>query len=138
MVQGVLTLYYYFNLHLEQYLKDSWLSFQELALLYTLFYRNGANQDALCHASQLDKSTVSRSLNSLEKKGFIERSRNDLDQRKKNIYLTPAAYAQKKNIDSTLGSWVEKVLLPKNEEEHALWMRSIMEISYRASLTNSI
>ena len=137
MVQGVLALYFYFNLHLEQFLKSSGLSLQELVLLYSLFYRNGASQEMLCQISHLDKAAVSRSLKTLEEKKLIERSRNDLDQRKKNIFLTPAAYTKKKSVDNTLGSWVERVLLPSNEEEHALWMRSIIEISYRASLSQT-
>lgn len=48
-------------------------------------------QGELVQQLDLDKSSVSRLVNGLEKRGLIKRERDDYDSRKKHVYATPQA-----------------------------------------------
>ena len=66
-----------FNLTLEQWL-----------ILILLKLHDGRTQHELCLAAHKDKTTMTRLIDSLEKKGMIKRIRDKSDRRNNHIFIT--------------------------------------------------
>ncbi len=64
---------------------DQWV------ILMGLWIKDGQNQQELAEFSEKDKTSITRIIDSLEKKGFVTRKVNKQDRRVNFIYLTQMA-----------------------------------------------
>lgn len=62
---------------------------EQWGILRMLLNEDGRTQDSLLPLTRYEKSTLSRVLEGLEKKGLIERRRGGVDARRKEVFLTP-------------------------------------------------
>lgn len=108
MDQNIILLLKQLNLSLEQYgrnqMKNLDISPSQSLVLEYLFFRNGD----IVYATELheklgiSKSAISSTLKGLKKKGYVETATNPEDDRMKQIFLTPKAFAMKERIESGL------------------------------------
>jgi len=65
------------------------VTMEQWGILRMLLNEDGRTQDSLLPLTRYEKSTLSRVLEGLEKKGLIERRRGGVDARRKEVFLTP-------------------------------------------------
>lgn len=83
------------------------LTYSEYVLLLRLYDHEGAMQDELAASLFLDKAVVTRTVNSLEKKGYLTREADEMDRRIRHVYLTDFARAQYPFLCNILQRWTE-------------------------------
>lgn len=83
------------------------LSFYEYILLFRLYEHEGASQEFLAEYLMVDKAVVTRTLKTLEDKGFIERVQNQEDKRSKCVYTTAKGKAKRPFLESVLKTWID-------------------------------
>lgn len=82
------------QLFLNLALKEHRLSSAEANVLVFLFnHGDGVNQDAIVSGVEVSKPAISRTINSLEQKGYIQRQTDDGDKRVRLVHLTAKARA---------------------------------------------
>jgi len=64
---------------------------EEWAILNRLWEQDGLSQNKLAERTVKDKTTITRFLNQMEKKGLVARQSSNQDGRFKKVYLTPNA-----------------------------------------------
>ena len=65
---------------------------EQWSILRVLLNEDGCTQDVILGISRYEKSTLSRILEGLEKKGLVERKRGATDARRKEVFLTQKGY----------------------------------------------
>ena len=81
------------------------LKFTEFIYLLNLYEGNGSPQEFLIKRTYTDKSAITRTLQSLEKKGFVTRKKNPLDKRINNVYLTEKSLSYKEDLNKIIDTW---------------------------------
>jgi len=90
-------------------IRGAGLSDTEYGIATFLYYHDQVSQDTISAALMLDKTTVAKALNTMEKKGLISRRQNELNRRENIIQLTAAGrLGIAHNID-IYDQWFEKV-----------------------------
>lgn len=95
----------HFQAYVNTKLKPYNLKFAEFICLLNLYGHNGINQDFIIKRRYTDKSSITRTLQSLEKKGFIIREKSDSDKRANCIYLTEKSFNCKENLYEIIDNW---------------------------------
>lgn len=85
--------------HVSTYLRDFDLTTEQFAVLFRLREQDGINQKELALRSAKDQPTMTRLLDNLAKKGWIEKKMCPQDRRAFLIHLSPAGR-----------EWVEKAI----------------------------
>jgi len=80
---------------------DPDLSFELIEIMGLLFRNDGINQQEIGNKVSKDKSSITYLINSLVKRGFVQRIENKNDRRNKQIYLTDKG----KQIVETVYPW---------------------------------
>lgn len=70
------------------------LTAEQWGVLRLLLNEDGQTQEALLRATRYEKSTLSRLLDGMEKKGLVERRRGVKDARRKTVFLKPLGAEQ--------------------------------------------
>lgn len=107
-------------------------TYTEYALLISLFEMEGASQDELTEKMGLDKSAVTRTVKSLETKGFIFRQQDILDKRKKHLYLTQAAKDKRKFLEQVIKSWVSYLTAGLSASQEEVLLQGFQQLAARA------
>lgn len=74
----------------------------------TLYQEEGRTQEQLSSILSIDKAAATRSLTSLQDKGYIQRRVNEQDKRCKCIYLTQKAEELRQVITTQVRTWNSK------------------------------
>lgn len=78
---------------------------QASLLYYLLTHKENGNYGVDIHTTLgISKSSISSTLKALKKKGYISMKENPSDDRKKQIILTPRAYAAEQSIHAGLAA----------------------------------
>ena len=95
------------QLYLNQAFKEKLLTGAETNVLMFL-YSNGdrVSQDAIVSGVEVSKPAISRTINSLENKGYIVREANPVDKRSKLINLTEKAWQEEEYIQSVYADFL--------------------------------
>lgn len=95
------------QLYLNQAFKEKQLSSAETNVLMFL-YTNGdhVSQDAIVSGVDVSKPVISRTINSLEAKGYIVRELNPADRRSNLINLTEKAWQEEEYIQSVYADFL--------------------------------
>ena len=103
----------YVNLKLKPY--D--LKFAEFICLLNLYENDGSHQDFIIKRKYTDKSAITRTLQSLEKKSFVRREKSEEDKRINCVYLTEKALDYKEELDKIIDEWQEFLndCIPRDE-----------------------
>jgi DNA-binding MarR family transcriptional regulator len=98
-------------------IRGAGLSDTEHGIATFLYYHDQVSQDTISAALMLDKTTVAKALNTMEKKGLISRRQNELNRRENVIEITAAGrQGIAHNID-IYEQWIEKVCSCLQEKE---------------------
>lgn len=81
------------------------LKFAEFIYLLNLYENNGSSQEFMTKRKYTDKSAITRTLQSLEKKGFVRREKSSLDKRINNVYLTEKSLNYKEDLNKIIDNW---------------------------------
>jgi DNA-binding MarR family transcriptional regulator len=95
------------------------VSASEARALIELVSARGIAQGELAGLLGLDKSTVSRLAASLERKGWVRRGRDEVNQRYVRLYLTPAGGAAAARVWQAWQARQARILASLSEDERA-------------------
>jgi len=109
------------NQNLNKVLHPESIAIEQRATLEIIKFEPNVNQTTIAKLLGKDKTTISRSLNSLEKKGFIIRVADvDNDKRSNKIVLTPKGEAILENTFDKVTAFREKLNEKLTKKEHDL------------------
>lgn len=112
------------------------LTFSEFTLLLRIHNDPGVKQDDLARVLFLDKAVVTRTINSLEEKGYIVRSQDKLDRRIKHVYLSVEAESYYPFLRNVLKRWVEHLCEGMGEKEREVMFGLFHHLTDRACEAN--
>ena len=107
------------EIYLSRCLSDFGIRATEQAILMYLYGHENPNQEEIAKFFMLDRGTVTKTLQKLEKKSFIKRTINPSNQREKVITLTDKAYAVKDVCVNLLRKWNDMAYQSITPEEKA-------------------
>ncbi|MBE6043031.1 MAG: MarR family transcriptional regulator [Clostridium thermopalmarium] len=93
------------QIYINYSLKKFNISSAEYSFLMYLYRNNGATQDELSSYLYIDKAATARAIKSLEEKGYVIKSKDNLDKRYNRVYLTNKAIAYKDKIREAVWGW---------------------------------
>ncbi|MCQ2193007.1 MAG: MarR family transcriptional regulator [Paludibacteraceae bacterium] len=95
------------NRTLKKKLKDSNIDITpaQVAVLYTLWHKNGISQREIARQVTKDMPSITRLLDDMDKRGLITRKQDAQDRRSNLIFLTDKAEVIKEGVrNATIGS----------------------------------
>jgi len=98
----------------------------QIQILLSLLFKKGLNLKEIQNFTSLDKTTLSKSIKSLEKKGFIKKTKDINDQRQKIIIISKS----KKDIIDEISYWAndfKKILCNFSLKEKSTILKFIFE-----------
>ncbi len=117
IAKNISIVYRQFNTFIGRELAESDLKATELMYLSSLYERDGVTQDELVREFFIDKAATARAIQTLEKKGIIERKTDTNDKRAKRIYLLPKADDYIDIIDLIQKKWINQCNFEISKEE---------------------
>ncbi len=93
------------------------LSVQDFGILFRLWKQDGLSQVQIASLMMRDKTTITRRLDALVKKGLIERRADPSDRRLFRIYLTKAGAQATEHLMAVVDG-LQKELLADIPDEH--------------------
>lgn len=114
----------YINLAFKSIDLDYW----ECLFIVNLYDNEGINQEKLSSILLIDKSIVTKNINSLVNKGFIIRKVCEKDKRAKNLYLSDKGKEYKEQIFYLIEKWIDYISdgIDKETQEFVLSKLHIM------------
>jgi DNA-binding MarR family transcriptional regulator len=109
------------------------VSVAEAHALMELTHNEGLSQTALAHRLQLEKSTVSRLVSMLERKGWVTRARSASDARVVELHLTDAGRKIATQLAQARQAKFARILAAIPEEQRAAVreaLRALVEASH--------
>ncbi len=105
-------------------LKNYGITFDQWYILYFVYQNEGCNQKRLAKASSKDTGAMTRSLNTLENKGLIERKSSYQDKREFLIYLTDESKDLYKKTSELMSQNAQelKSIFTDSELEHFMYL----------------
>lgn len=117
-------------------LKESGLSAAEYPIMLCLYRSDGITQEDISQEVQVDKSAVTRALQSLADKGLVERRRDRRDRRCNRIFLTDKARQYQEQVENLREHWNEILLNGMNGEEKQIFIRLLNRAAEKAKEWN--
>lgn len=111
-------LHRYAQVHHNQNLKDTGINAKDLPILLYLYHHDGSTQDAIVSFLNINKAAVTRTVQSLEERGYIFRQKGVEDRRCNHLHLTDKAYLLEKDVRASVRSW--NALLTESMETQTL------------------
>ena len=105
------------------------LTTQDFGILFRLNKQGGLSQMQIAELMMRDKTTITRRLDGLVKKGLIERKMDDNDRRKFCIYLTTLGIEAVKRLSMVVDDFQQEVLANVSAEERANTIKVLQQIT---------
>lgn len=102
----------------------------QFGVLMTLAEHPGSSQRRICDALDLDRSTIADIVQRLQRRGLIERERDDADRRRNTLRLTVAGEAEYGSLLSrvqTLDAALTRGLTEDESEQLRLLLARMLE-----------
>lgn len=125
-------LYRQFQIYINNELKDLGITSAEYIYLIKLYENKELTQENLAEIYYIDKAAITRSIKSLEDKGYIMRIKNERDKRSYRIQVTEKALKTKHRIYDALKSWDDLISLDVSDEELKMVSHIIRTMSLKA------
>ena len=110
-------------------MKDNNLRSPQISCLYYLYSSEGLTATDLCDRCEEDKATISRSLDYLEKNGYIICNSKYVKRYKSPLILTDKGKAEAKRITDKVALVLDEISPGLTEEERLSFNRSLNIIS---------
>ena len=101
----------------------------QISCLYALYHKDGMTAAELCERSDEDKATISRSLDILEKNGYLSREVVRGKRYKSPILLTEKGKAMAKKIAERVDLIYGSISLAMSEEDKAAFYRNLATVA---------
>ena len=105
------------------------LSAQDFAILFRLLEQGPMTQVAIATATMRDKTTITRRINGLVKKGFVERNSDQKDRRCFRIELTTSGHQALKVMTPLVAEFQQEMLSDIPDEEKMTTIKTLQHIS---------
>lgn len=125
------------------YRNNRWYMEQQMAVfdlgggqhvfLFFLYSNNGASQDEISRALQLDKATAARAIQKLEDRGFVTRQVSEKDKRVNHVFLTQKAYDIEQQLRGFSEEWKAILVEDMSTEEVECLEKLINKLNTNAS-----
>ena len=116
----------------ERELADTGLAGCQTPYLMTLYRHEGLTQEELARDLNVNKSSVTRQLASLEKQGYIRREPDPADRRSLLVYPTEKANALRDRMRRVLRDWSDYLTADFTDEERETLSRLMGRVAERA------
>lgn len=97
-----------------------------------LKHRPGMHQDQLADMFKMNRSSVTRAVSSLEKKGYIERIVDKENRRANTLHLTSSGENLYENVMLDLMEWMDIITSDMTAEEVRIGMRILSKMAGNA------
>ena len=100
----------------------------EVPILLALYKKDGMTQDELGAYACLDKSAVTRIIQSLLKKNYIIKVKDQDDLRCNRIYITPQGFLVKEPLEKVLDAWHQNLMkgLESSKQTEVLYLLGLL------------
>ena len=105
-----------------------------ISCLYYLYSENNLTASELCERCEEDKATISRSLDYLEKSGYLSYRSKNAKRYKDPLILTDLGIETAKNISAKINNVLEEIQVFSSEEERASFFSRLSTISDRLEM----
>lgn len=114
------------QIYINHTLKDYNITSAEHFFLLYLWKNDGASQDEMSVYLYIDKAATTRAIKSLEEKGYVKRSKDNIDKRFNRVYLSQKAKLSMDDIVKRICQW--SVFLTEDlDEDSKEYIYSILE-----------
>ena len=110
------------------------LSGYQLSYILQICHHPGISQDNLAKLIYVNKSTVTRQLNQLEKGDFIIRQTNPQDRRVIELYLTDKSVSLLPEIHRVILDWNDELTSILSQEEKEQFIYMLKRVAAQATL----
>ena len=124
----IATIHRKYGIFLNNKTKEYNLSFGQYPLLIRLYNGGPSTQKELASAFQINESTVTRALNKLEEKGYIEKHPDYENKRKNYVNVTPKGAKIAKEVMGYDKQWDEMCSENLTEEEFEEFKKTLEKI----------
>ena len=125
-------LYRQFQIFINNELKDLNITSGEYIYLIKLYENKELTQEDLAEIYYIDKAAITRSMRSLEDKGYIKRIKNQRDKRSYRIQVTEKALEVEHRIYNALRSWDDLISLDVNDDELKMLSNILRNMSIKS------
>lgn len=125
-------LYRQFQIFINNELKDLNITSGEYIYLIKLYENKELTQEELAEIYYIDKAAITRSIRSLEDKGYIKRIKNQRDKRSYRIQVTDKAVKVKHRIYNALKSWDDLISSDVNDDELKMLSNVLKNMSLKS------
>lgn len=120
------------QMYLAQALKNYDITSAEYPAMLFLNQKNGVTQEEMSSHLHLDKSAVTRIIQTLESKGFVAKKKDEKDQRCNRVYLTEKGFQIQEHIEKALDDWnlilMTRIEPEKGQEIYDLLMQMVTNV----------
>ena len=134
--KNISILYRQFNMFLNNELEKVDITATELMYLGSLYKKDGITQDELVREYCIDKAATARTIQSMEKKGFVYRKADEVDKRAKRVYLTEKSDEYQKLIQDIQKKWIEKINMEIAEDDMEVFLKVLSSVTTRIQEIN--
>lgn len=117
------------NQNLNKLLLPYGIAIEQRATLEIIKFEKDVTQTILADMLRKDKTTICRTLNALEKKGFIIKSDSENDKRTKTIQLTPKGEDILQQTHTTISAFRQQLNDKLSPEEITAFFNSLDKLS---------
>ena len=119
------------QLYLNQALKPFDLSSSEMLILHRLCTHGECSQEEVASHLMIDKAVITRAVQSLEKKGWLTRSRSETDKRAFILKPLQKSYDHQTEFLSIMSYWTEFLTDGMSREEVTVLFRLLTSMQER-------
>ena len=112
--------------------KENHLTPSEETLLHLIRHNEGLSQKELVSLRNIDKAAITRQLDSLENKGYINRIPSKEDKRFKCIYSTEKAQNLKEDLTKYEDEFLEYIFEPLSSSEKQNFINTLTVLYHRS------
>ncbi len=120
------------QIYMKKAFKRLGISFDEGIILQYLLANPGVTQDHIAEALALDAAAVARSLKAMEQRGYLLRSVDETNQRRKLTNVTPAGAQVANRIIQAMDAWDNEIFKGLSDERVAVLVESTSFLQRRA------
>jgi DNA-binding MarR family transcriptional regulator len=125
------------EIFMSRCLSDFGITAAEVMILSYLYDHENPRQEDLAEFFMLDKGSVAKTLQKLEKKELIERQINPEDQREKVILLTEKGFCVRDTCLSLKKIWHETMFSGVSPESAAVFVRVLDKMAHNVTASLS-
>jgi DNA-binding MarR family transcriptional regulator len=109
-----------------EHLKPYNINYDQFSFLMTLYLEDGVNQGTIAKRMFLNKVTVTRAIDNLEREGYVYRTHDEKDGRANRIFLTPKGRELESIIRQQIQEW-DSIIVSGLTEGESLLLKELMK-----------